>query len=160
SSGSCRRSARAAHRTPKCLVASASSGSCRRSARAAHRTPSFHGRTDHEGGRCRSRSRAFACWRSRWGPSCLPRSPGWRAGVARVIRVERPTGDRIGGLVWSGVGKTDGITYTWENFNRGKRGIVLDLAQPTAKEIVYELAKTADVFLTSLLPPARRKLGV
>src|SRR5215470_576348 len=72
---------------------------------------------------------------------------------AEVIKVEPPTGDPIRGLVSSGVGKTDGITYTWENFNRGKRGIALDLTQPAAREIVYELARTADVFLTSLLPP-------
>jgi len=79
---------------------------------------------------------------------------------AEVIKVEAPTGDPIRGLVSSGVGATDGITYTWELFNRGKRGIALDLNEPVAQKIVYELAKTADVFLTSLLPRARRKLHI
>jgi crotonobetainyl-CoA:carnitine CoA-transferase CaiB-like acyl-CoA transferase len=79
---------------------------------------------------------------------------------ADVIKVEAPTGDPIRGLVSSGVGKTDGITYTWELFNRGKRGIALDLKTETAQKIVHALAETADVFLTSILPPARAKLKI
>jgi crotonobetainyl-CoA:carnitine CoA-transferase CaiB-like acyl-CoA transferase len=79
---------------------------------------------------------------------------------AEVIKIEAPTGDPIRGLVSSGIGKTDGITYTWELFNRGKRGMALDLNEPVAQKIVYQLAETADVFLTSLLPRARRKLKI
>jgi crotonobetainyl-CoA:carnitine CoA-transferase CaiB-like acyl-CoA transferase len=79
---------------------------------------------------------------------------------AEVIKIEAPTGDPIRGLVSSGVGKTDGITYTWEIFNRGKRAMALDLTDPTAQKIVYQLAETADVFLTSLLPRARTKLKI
>jgi crotonobetainyl-CoA:carnitine CoA-transferase CaiB-like acyl-CoA transferase len=79
---------------------------------------------------------------------------------AEVIKIEAPTGDPIRGLVSSGIGKTDGITYTWELFNRGKRGMALDLNEPVAQKIVYQLAETADVFLTSLLPRARRKLAI
>ena len=79
---------------------------------------------------------------------------------AEVIKIEGPTGDPIRGLVSSGVGKTDGITYTWEIFNRGKRAIALDLNDPTAQTVVYQLAETADVFLTSLLPRARTKLKI
>ena len=76
---------------------------------------------------------------------------------AEVIKIEAPTGDPIRGLVSGGVGKTDGITYTWELFNRGKHGIALDLKEETAQKIVYQLAETADVFLTSLLPRARQE---
>ena len=79
---------------------------------------------------------------------------------AEVIKIEAPTGDPIRGLVSSGVGKTDGITYTWELFNRGKRGLALDLHDPVAQKIVHELTATADVFLTSLLPRTRRKLRI
>jgi crotonobetainyl-CoA:carnitine CoA-transferase CaiB-like acyl-CoA transferase len=79
---------------------------------------------------------------------------------ADVVKVESPLGDPIRGLVNAGVGPMDGITFTWEIFNRGKKGIGLDLTQPAAREIVYKLVETADVFLTSLLPPARAKLGV
>ncbi len=35
-----------------------------------------------------------------------------------------------------------------EHANRGKRSIGLDLGKPGAREVLYELAKTCDVFLT------------
>jgi crotonobetainyl-CoA:carnitine CoA-transferase CaiB-like acyl-CoA transferase len=79
---------------------------------------------------------------------------------ADVVKVESPQGDPIRGLVNAGVGSKDGITFTWELFNRGKKGIALDLTLPEAQEIVYRLVEGADVFLTSLLPPVRAKLGV
>ena len=79
---------------------------------------------------------------------------------ADVVKVESPQGDPIRGLVNAGVGAMDGITFSWEIFNRGKKGIALDLNHPEAQEIVYRLVEQADVFLTSLLPPVRAKLGV
>jgi crotonobetainyl-CoA:carnitine CoA-transferase CaiB-like acyl-CoA transferase len=45
-------------------------------------------------------------------------------------------------------------------YNRGKRGVVIDLTVPGAAELVYRMVADADVFLTSLLPAARRKLGI
>jgi len=79
---------------------------------------------------------------------------------AEVIKVESPQGDPIRGLVNAGVGPMDGITFTWEIFNRNKSGIALDLTNPQAREILYQLVDQADVFVTSLLPPVRTKLGV
>lgn len=79
---------------------------------------------------------------------------------ADVVKIESPQGDPIRGLVNAGVGPMDGITFSWEIFNRGKKGIALDLNLPEAQEIVYKLVEQADVFLTSLLPPVRKKLGV
>jgi crotonobetainyl-CoA:carnitine CoA-transferase CaiB-like acyl-CoA transferase len=79
---------------------------------------------------------------------------------AEVIKVESPQGDPIRGLVNAGVGPMDGITFTWEIFNRNKTAIALDLTNPQAKEILYQLVAEADVFVTSLLPPVRTKLGV
>jgi crotonobetainyl-CoA:carnitine CoA-transferase CaiB-like acyl-CoA transferase len=79
---------------------------------------------------------------------------------ADVIKVEAPTGDPIRGLTFGGVGATPGIAWTFELFNRGKRAIALDLKLPEAQEIVHELVKGADVFLTSLLPAAREKLRI
>ena len=70
---------------------------------------------------------------------------------AEVVKIESPTGDPIRGLVNAGVGPMDGITFTWEIFNRGKQGIALDLTVPEAREIVYRLVEQADVFLISLL---------
>ena len=49
---------------------------------------------------------------------------------AEVVKVEPPNGDPIRGLVNAGVGPMDGITFTWEIFNRMKKGIALDLRLP------------------------------
>lgn len=44
--------------------------------------------------------------------------------------------------------------------NRGKRSIAIDLNNPEGQELVYELARDADVFLTNYLPAARQKLKI
>lgn len=79
---------------------------------------------------------------------------------AEVLKIEPPSGDPIRGLVNAGVGPAAGLVFPWEIWNRGKRGLALDLALPEAQEIVMKLVETADVFLTSYLPPTRRKLGI
>jgi crotonobetainyl-CoA:carnitine CoA-transferase CaiB-like acyl-CoA transferase len=79
---------------------------------------------------------------------------------AEVIKVEPPTGDPMRGLVNAGVGGVGGIVFAFEIWNRGKRGIALDLNQATARDIVLDLCRDADVFLTSYLPPTRKKLGI
>ncbi|MGO4429070.1 CoA transferase, partial [Streptomyces sp. MCAF7] len=44
--------------------------------------------------------------------------------------------------------------------NRGKRSLGLDIATPEGREVLYELAKGADVFLTSFLPAARARFAI
>lgn len=78
---------------------------------------------------------------------------------ADVIKIEGPDGDPVRGLVTAGI-SPDGPRYTWEMWNRGKRAIALDLNRPAAQAIVHDLARGADVFLTSVLPGQRRKLGI
>jgi crotonobetainyl-CoA:carnitine CoA-transferase CaiB-like acyl-CoA transferase len=48
----------------------------------------------------------------------------------------------------------------FENDNRSKRSIVLDLAKPAAREIALELIADADVFLTNVRPAALARLGL
>jgi crotonobetainyl-CoA:carnitine CoA-transferase CaiB-like acyl-CoA transferase len=80
---------------------------------------------------------------------------------ADVVKIEAPAGDPIRSLSTGGVGPgTHGFTYMWEIFNRGKRSITMDLKVEGATELLHKLLETADVFLTSLLPPARRSLGI
>jgi crotonobetainyl-CoA:carnitine CoA-transferase CaiB-like acyl-CoA transferase len=79
---------------------------------------------------------------------------------AEVIKIEPPTGDPIRGLVNAGVASIEGVNQNFEIWNRGKKAIALDLTQPEAREIVLKLVADADVFLTSYLPPVRRKLGI
>src|SRR6266542_1185887 len=77
---------------------------------------------------------------------------------ADVVKIEPPTGDPMRGLINAGI--AGGPSFPWEIWNRGKRSVALDLTRPTAREIVLELAKDADVFLTSYLPSTRKKLGL
>lgn len=78
---------------------------------------------------------------------------------AQVVKVEPPTGDPMRGLVNAGV-VSQGPSFPWEIWNRGKRSIALDLREERAREIVLDLAADADVFLTSYLPATRAKLGL
>jgi crotonobetainyl-CoA:carnitine CoA-transferase CaiB-like acyl-CoA transferase len=80
---------------------------------------------------------------------------------ATVIKVEPPSGDPIRGLeiggFTAGAGKFD---FSWENYNRGKRSITLDLHQAQGVEVLFKLLADADVFLTNLLPRARSKMKI
>src|SRR4029078_3817500 len=73
---------------------------------------------------------------------------------ADVIKVEHAvTGDPQRGLRQTGPLRVEGdpnpnIHHT----NPGKRAIGLDMSVPVGLEILLELAKRADVFLTSFLP--------
>lgn len=83
---------------------------------------------------------------------------------ADVVKVEHPDhGDQMRGSTVQGVpphGWRDGFNLLWESANRGKRSVGLDLHEPEAREVLYELIDTADVFLTNLLPAGRDKLGI
>jgi crotonobetainyl-CoA:carnitine CoA-transferase CaiB-like acyl-CoA transferase len=80
---------------------------------------------------------------------------------ADVIKVEPPEGDPMRALVTGGLSSTaDGLNIAWENYNRGKRSITIDLKMEGALEILHRLLEKADVFLTSLLPAARRRMGI
>jgi crotonobetainyl-CoA:carnitine CoA-transferase CaiB-like acyl-CoA transferase len=79
---------------------------------------------------------------------------------ASVIKVEPPTGDPIRGLRTGITATEPTIDYSWESYNRGKRSITLDLKQPEGVEVLYKLLEDADVFLTNLLPPARKAMNI
>ncbi|HSQ01070.1 MAG TPA: CoA transferase [Candidatus Dormibacteraeota bacterium] len=81
---------------------------------------------------------------------------------AEVVKVEHPeTGDPMRGLISSGLMPGAGqVNFMVEQPNRGKRGIGIDLAKPQGLDLLYKLVATADVFLTSFLPAARRKLKI
>jgi crotonobetainyl-CoA:carnitine CoA-transferase CaiB-like acyl-CoA transferase len=80
---------------------------------------------------------------------------------AEVIKIEHPeTGDPMRGLVSSGLVPAGQVNFMVEQPNRGKRGIGIDLAKPQGLEVLHKLVASADVFLTSFLPAARRKLKI
>lgn len=78
---------------------------------------------------------------------------------AEVIKVEPPSGDPLRGLQIGGMDKSR-VDLSWESYNRGKKSITLDLKMPEGREVLMKLLEDADVFLTNLLPPARRKMGI
>lgn len=78
---------------------------------------------------------------------------------ATVIKVEPLTGDPLRGLQ-TGLGAASAVDYSWESYNRGKRSITLDLKQEGGLAVLHRLLEDADVFLTSLLPPARKAMGI
>jgi crotonobetainyl-CoA:carnitine CoA-transferase CaiB-like acyl-CoA transferase len=81
---------------------------------------------------------------------------------ADVVRVVRPTiGDPLMGNPIKGMDEAGiDVAYMWEILNRGKRAIGIELREPNGLAVFLDLIRSADVFLTSALPPARRKLGV
>lgn len=80
---------------------------------------------------------------------------------ADVIKIEPASGDPMRALNMAGIAPgTGGFTFMYEIWNRGKRSLALDLGAPDANDVLHRLLEDADVFLTSLLPAARRKLGI
>lgn len=82
---------------------------------------------------------------------------------ADVIKVEAPVGDgirywtKVAGLDMAG---PDGTSLTFEVSNRNKRNICLDIKSDEGMEILHQLVKEADVFMTNLRKPTKAKLGI
>jgi crotonobetainyl-CoA:carnitine CoA-transferase CaiB-like acyl-CoA transferase len=78
---------------------------------------------------------------------------------ADVVKVEHPeTGDPSRGLITQGLGTASAINLGWEQNNRGKRSVGIDLKKPEGRNLVYRLAASADVFLTNFRPGALARL--
>lgn len=76
---------------------------------------------------------------------------------ADVVHVEHP----VRGDTWRNIQNTAAVThnavasdvnYNWENFNRNKRGVTIDLSHELGRKIIYKLVEKADVFVTNLRP--------
>lgn len=79
---------------------------------------------------------------------------------ADVIKIEPPSGDPLRGLHTDLGTEQSAVDLSWEAYNRGKRSITLDLKQQAGREVLMKLLADADVFLTNLLPPARRAMEI
>ena len=80
---------------------------------------------------------------------------------ADVIKIEHPeTGDPQRGLITSGLVPNADVNFMMEQSNRGKRSIGLDMSTAQGREVLGQLVASADVFLTSFLPGARKRLGI
>ncbi len=83
----------------------------------------------------------------------------WGADVIKVEHAEMGDAQRGFGAGLGGV--VEGSFHPiMEHPNRGKRSIGLALDKPGGHQVLLDLCKDADVFLTNFLPAARRKLGI
>ena len=79
---------------------------------------------------------------------------------ADVIKIEHPVrGDTQRGFVNVGGVAINPLRHTlMEHPNRGKRSVGIDFSTEEGRALLYEIAATADVFLTNYLPSVRQKL--
>lgn len=80
----------------------------------------------------------------------------WGADVVKVV--PPGTADPMMGRPVAGLPDVDvGVAFMWELLNRGKRCIGLDVSTDDGRAILVDLVAGADVFITNLLPGARRR---
>ena len=81
---------------------------------------------------------------------------------ADVIKIEHPgRGDAQRAFIrWGGEPVDPDHNPMLEHSNRGKRSVGINLDSADGRELLYELCRDADVFLTNLLPAARQKKGI
>ena len=74
-----------------------------------------------------------------------------------VIKVELPNG---GDTHRGRNPKYEGYGPSFRALNRNKKSVTLNLREKKAREILFKLLKTADVFLENFRPPTRQQLGL
>lgn len=80
---------------------------------------------------------------------------------ADVIHVEHPVKGDVLRVILAGQGvNVAGSNYVWENYNRNKRSVTVDISQEGGKEIIYRLVGKADVFLSNMRPFELEKFGL
>ena len=78
---------------------------------------------------------------------------------AEVVKIEPPRGDPMRQF-FETLGAEQDNNPIFELDNRGKRGVVLDVAKPAAREAALKLVRGADVFLTNVRPQALKRAGL
>ncbi|MBT8099983.1 MAG: CoA transferase [Gammaproteobacteria bacterium] len=76
---------------------------------------------------------------------------------ADVIKIESASGDVIR---YASEGRSKGMSSLFLNNNRNKRSLVLDLKQQEGMNIMLQLLKRSDVFISNMRPGAMRRLGL
>ena len=76
---------------------------------------------------------------------------------ADVIKVEQP---HDGDISRQAGARRGGVSALFTVLNRNKRSIVLDLQQASAKEVMFELVKIADVLVQNFRPGAMERMGL
>lgn len=81
---------------------------------------------------------------------------------ADVIKIEHPVrGDAQRGIqMLQRLAVNPQRSSLMQHPNRGKRSVGIDISKPEGQALIYEIAKTCDVFLTNYLPSQRQKLKI
>jgi crotonobetainyl-CoA:carnitine CoA-transferase CaiB-like acyl-CoA transferase len=80
---------------------------------------------------------------------------------ADVVKVERLTGDPLRAVQSMGfVADTGDFNFLFEQFNRNKRSVAINLRTDEGRRALDRLLPWADVFLTNFLPSARANLRI
>ena len=74
---------------------------------------------------------------------------------ADVDKIASPAGDTSRGI---GPMRNPGLGAGFLHVNRNKRSVCIDLKNPSGRELLLELAKTADVLVYNVRPAAMRRL--
>jgi crotonobetainyl-CoA:carnitine CoA-transferase CaiB-like acyl-CoA transferase len=75
---------------------------------------------------------------------------------ADVIKIEAPAGDPTRGI---GPRRNDGMAAAFLGCNRNKKSVQLDLKRPAARDALWRLIETADVFVHNIRPQKVAALG-
>ena len=79
---------------------------------------------------------------------------------AEVIKIEPQSGDSLRNLIINGRMPIGPENYCWELTSRNKKSISLNLKDVKAQNILLDLVKDADVFITNMPFPIRKKLKI
>jgi crotonobetainyl-CoA:carnitine CoA-transferase CaiB-like acyl-CoA transferase len=92
-----------------------------------------------------------------FGPACAAVLGDWGADVIKIVHpsfADPMRGQPVAGLPQ----RDDDLSFMWEQLNRNKRSVTLDVATPAGRAVLDELLATADVFVTNLLPDSRDRM--
>lgn len=89
------------------------------------------------------------------GPGCAGVMADWGA---EVIKVESPAGDATRTFHPDTADSPGNPIFSMEN--RGKKGVVLDIARPEGRRALITLLQGADIFITNVRPGSLRRAGL
>ena len=79
---------------------------------------------------------------------------------AEVIKIEPPMGDSLRNLITNGRMPEGPDDYCWQLTSRNKKSVSLDLKKDSAHRILMDLINSADIFITNMPFPIRKKLKI
>ena len=99
-----------------------------------------------------SHIRVLDLTRVRSGPTAVRQLGDWGADV---IKIEQPASLEADGALGAGRNTAD-----WQNLQRNRRSLTLNLKDPEGKALFFELVATADVVVENFRPDVKDRLGI